>query len=133
MRRKSFAFSYPKGTKRIMTMACVRNAITNEQKKIKALWDTGATDSLIVRDVAKQMGFWHMYDRPVSHINGVDSSSIFLGDICLPGDIWILHKKLLSCNSVHDFDLIVGMDIIAKGRFLIEARDESVEASFHWR
>jgi hypothetical protein len=42
----------------------------------------------------------------------------------------VIGIKVISCKSIHDFDAIIGMDIIAKGDFAITGKSGNTKFSF---
>lgn len=85
-----------------------------------ALWDTGASNSVLTKSVARFMGL-HPIDRvPVQHAGGSTFENVYLVDIHLPNQITIPSVRVTECadNQGH-FGIIVGMDIIGNGDFSI--------------
>jgi hypothetical protein len=87
--------------------------------KAKALWDTGATASVITSQLATQLGLKPVGQVVVSHAGGSGSSPTYLVNLILPNRVLItgvLAATLLgTAPSLSGFDVIVGMDIISLG------------------
>lgn len=81
-----------------------------------AMWDTGATNSLISQAIVNKLAL-EPYDKAyLSSASGVEVTETYLVHVLLPTGNAILDvEALLSDND--DYDFVVGMDIISKGDF----------------
>jgi hypothetical protein len=86
--------------------------------KTSALWDTGATGSVVTAAMAKRLGLKPVSLVQVRHAGGVTLQNVYLVDIYLPNNLRIRAVKVTECpDTVGDFSVIVGMDIISLGDF----------------
>ena len=86
--------------------------------KTSALWDTGATGSVITVEMANQLGLKPISMTQVRHAGGVTLQNVYLVDIYLPNNLCVKAVKVTECpDTVGDFGVIVGMDIISFGDF----------------
>lgn len=88
--------------------------------KYKAIWDTGSSETTISEKVVKQLNLNKHGYVILSTINGERKSDKYLCLLSLIG-----HSKSISINPAcfgnrNDFDIIIGMDIISYGKFLLE-------------
>ena len=81
----------------------------------KALWDTGASKSVISRAVAKALGLIPTGATNVSHAGGMSVSPTHLVNFYLPNGVGIIGVLVTEFEGTGDFGAIVGMDIITIG------------------
>lgn len=105
----------------------LRNPIT----KTTSLWDTGATNSVITKSIAKTLGFTPVDRVKVQHAGGITEQNVYLISIYLPNDIQIPAIRVTECedNQGH-FGIIIGMDIISHGDFSISNYNGSTTFTF---
>ena len=85
----------------------------------KALWDTGASKSVVSSAFAKKLGLTPVGSSKVRHAGGESLSNTFLVNLFLPNKVSI-HGVLVTEFDPHDhFDVIIGMDVIALGDFSV--------------
>jgi len=86
----------------------------------KALWDTGATGSLISSRVVKSLGLSSIGKSGVSgYNNSMDVKETYLVHIGMPtGDV-VTNILAMECADNDDYDVILGMDVICNGDFAI--------------
>lgn len=84
----------------------------------KALWDTGATGSVITSNSAKELGLKPTGIARVNHAGGEGDANTYLVNIYLPNKIYFRGVKVTECpDVVGNFGVIIGMDIISLGDF----------------
>ena len=102
-------------------------------KRVKipcALWDTGASCSLISTRVAKVLGLTSIGKTGVSGYNsGVDVKDTYLVHVGIPTRDIVTNITAMECGS-EDYDAIIGMDIIGKGDFAITHANGKTKFSF---
>ena len=86
--------------------------------KTTALWDTGATHSVITASTAKALGLKPFGQRVVRHAGGVGTSNRYVVNFLLPNQVSVT-VVVSECPDIGGFGAIVGMDIIARGDFSI--------------
>lgn len=87
----------------------------------KAMWDTGATITVISHSTAKQ--FDAAPDEVGTSISATDrtDSDIYLATVELPGGIILHDIEVWDVDlSDHGAEVIIGMDIISRGRLVVE-------------
>jgi len=131
MRAKAFTTKQNKGLlARIISEAAIFNPYNKKSIKVKALWDTGATCSVISNTIAKRILLKKICYAEMRHANGIERVPVFVTGIKLPNRVIIPELTVLSCKPIHEFDLIIGMDIIAKGDFAITGKNGNTKFSF---
>lgn len=102
------------------------NKITKTFKTDKAVWDTGATETMITTDIVKELGLKPFDQIQVSGFHGIETTSVYLIHIGLPTGDAIIDIEAMECQS-EDYDVIIGMDVISQGDFAFtNANNESV-------
>jgi len=95
----------------------------------KAIWDTGATNSVITEKLAKELNL-----QPISKVNviGVHGSEIknaYLINIYLPSKVCINYARVTECKQLSGTDelgMLIGMDIISLGDFAVTNLEKTV-------
>lgn len=104
---------------------------TNHPKvfSFHALWDTGATCTTISEKVVKTLGLVPIGFGDVYHAGGSRKSGIYKVNILLPNKLESPPIKVLD-GDLHDFDILIGMDIISKGDFAVTHSDGKTTFTF---
>ncbi len=98
-------------------------------KKCIAVWDTGATHSVITKKVALEMGLISTGKADVSHVGGTDTVNRYLVNIILPNNVMIPALNVTEGLLPH-CDILVGMDVILRGDFAVTNEDGLTAMSF---
>ena len=88
--------------------------------EVDALWDTGATNTVISRNVVSELGLISSGKMKVKTPSGSDIYNTYLVNIGLPNHVMI--TDLCVCDSEigdQGVGVLIGMDIIAKGDFAV--------------
>jgi hypothetical protein len=105
--------------------------------EFKALWDTGAVHSVITPRVIEACGLKPMrLIKPVllQGVDGYEPSEAYAINLSLPDHITYHELPVLLKNPGKDvwWDLIVGMDIISTGEFIVKNVNSKTEWSFRY-
>jgi hypothetical protein len=85
-----------------------------------ALWDTGATKSVITQATAQALGLVPVGSTMVYHAGGSSPSDTYLVSILLPNNVGLPGVLVSECpNITGNFGVVIGMDIITRGDFAI--------------
>jgi predicted aspartyl protease len=95
----------------------------------KGLWDTGATGSVISKNIADKLGLKPTGVQKVNHANGSSLKNTYLINIYLPNKVRVVSVKVTEGIFI-DFDILIGMDIINHGDFSISNKDGKTIFSF---
>lgn len=96
-----------------------------------AMWDTGATNSLLSQKIVDELGLKPHDKAYLSGASGVDVTYTYLVHVLLPtGNVVLDVEALLGDND--DYDFVVGMDIISKGDFAFTNKDGKSVFSFRY-
>ncbi len=94
----------------------------NKQKQFfsfKAIWDTGATNSVITDNVAKQVSLVPTGKAEAHGVHGKSTVNTFIVDILLPNRVCIPNVRVSEGKLLDKIDILIGMDIIQLGDFAI--------------
>ena len=128
---------FPKSVESVET-ECYVYAATDLTKKepvkrvkiTRALWDTGASCSLVSARLAKTLGLESIGKTGVSGYNrGVDVRDTYLVHIGLPTRDIVTYIEAMECDS-EDYDMVIGMDVICKGDLAITNSHNEMKFSF---
>jgi hypothetical protein len=142
---RSFTVECKNGLLQALTAPChvslpfnPANGIPDYPKtEFKALWDTGAVNSVITPRVVKACGLKPMRRiRPIllQGVDGYEPSEAYVINLSLPDHI-TYHELTVVLKDPGDevwWDLIVGMDIISTGEFIVKNVNSNTEWSFRY-
>jgi len=84
-----------------------------------ALWDTGATGSVITAATAAALGLIPVGTANISHAGGNSVANTYMVHIGLPNNILVTSVLVSETPDTTAFGLIIGMNIITTGDFAI--------------
>jgi len=87
--------------------------------KTQALWDTGATNTVISEKVATQLGLVPTGKTTCNAVNQQYQADTYIVDIGLPNKLMINGVQVTAGKNLGNFDLLIGMDIITLGDMAI--------------
>lgn len=85
----------------------------------KAIWDTGATNSVITDIVAKKVSLLPTGMTEAHGVHGKNLVNTFIVDILLPNRVCIPNVRVSEGKLLDNIDILIGMDIIQLGDFAI--------------
>lgn len=87
--------------------------------KTKGLWDTGATNCVVSKKIAAQLGLKPISETIVHYGSGKQRSNVYMVDLILPNSLRIPFVTMTECADSDSFGMIIGMDVICRGDFAI--------------
>ena len=88
--------------------------------KTKALWDTGASKSVVSIAFAQSLGLKPVGTREVHHGDGKSTRNTYMVNFGLPNGVHVAGVLATEFPASHNnFSVLVGMDVIALGDFSI--------------
>jgi uncharacterized protein YchJ len=102
---------------------------TEKTVDVKALWDTGATGSVVTEATAKALGLVPMGKARCIYGGSETDENVYLVCIFLPNRV-IFPAKVTECRNKTQFGLIIGMDIISKGDFSVTNKNNKTIVTF---
>ena len=117
---RSFTSTWEFITRDIRTKATI---VYDEIKlEIVAVWDTGATNTCISMSVVEKLGAIPEAMHPMETPNDSRLAGVYFADIILPNDVVFTDLQILDAK-IKGIDMLIGMDIIARGVFAITHPD----------
>ncbi len=102
------------------------------QNKFGAIWDTGATNTVICDRLAKKLKLTSIGMAKVSTAGGIVEVNRYVINIQLPNQLLIQNVIVTEGNLDEDTDFLIGMDIIGLGDFSITNVDGKTTFSFRY-
>lgn len=106
----------------IKTPVHLKNPYGNTQLDTLAIWDTGATNSVITRSAATDLGLIPVSKAVVNGVHGSNEVNVYYIDITLNNDQINLQIPVTECAELStdlETRFLIGMDIIHRGDFAI--------------
>lgn len=98
-------------------------------KEWVALWDTGATKSVITPEVTRDLKLSVVSKCNMSTPHGVNEANCYFINLLLPNNI--AFPNLLAIEGIPTgCDILIGMDIIGKGDFAVSNHENKTVFSF---
>jgi predicted aspartyl protease len=97
-----------------------------------AAWDTGATNTVITPEIVDALGLEPSEKHAVSTLNGIIEVNTYLIDLCFENGYRIANLRVLSGEDYSDFDydVLIGMDVITQGDFVVSTLNSETSFSF---
>lgn len=96
----------------------------------KAIWDTGATNSVITENVVKKASLVPTGMVNAHGVHGECQVNTYIVDIGLPNHVCITNVRVSEGKLMGNIDVLIGMDIIQKGDFAISNPSEKTIFSY---
>ena len=103
-----------------------------EKDKYEAIWDTGATGSVISAELAQKLKLNPIGKTKVSTAGGVFEVNKYIIGLKLPNNLEIQNVMVSSGNLGSGVDFLIGMDIITLGDFSITNLNGKTMFSFRF-
>jgi len=87
-----------------------------KRSQIIALWDTGATISVISEETAEKLDLFSIGKLLVNHADGQIECNTYIINVFLQNQIEFT-GIVVACSRLPGIDMLIGMDIITKGNF----------------
>ena len=97
--------------------------------KFNAIWDTGASGSVINQQVISALGLQPIDKKEVHTANGKRNASVYLVNIYLPNKVAFLAIRVTD-GDILGSSVLIGMDIIGSGDFAVTHSDGKTCMSF---
>jgi len=134
----SFSFKAVGGLLRVLQTSCHIGEAFNPAsqpepsfKEFVAIWDTGATNSVISQKVIDDCGLKQIGLTQVQGVNSLTIEPTYLVSIRLPNNVGYQEVQVTR-GSMPGSDVLIGMDIITTGDLVITNKDGFTWWSFCW-
>jgi predicted aspartyl protease len=130
--RLTFTFQYGGITSQIDTEVELFSAFGDPCRGItaNAVWDTGATISVITPTVAQKLGVLPIDRMEITGVNNISEVDVVDVSVLLPGNILIQNLRVPVCTIDEHTDILIGMDIITRGDFAMCNAANQTQFSF---
>lgn len=126
-----FDFEAENGTPEISTPVYLKKHGGNsENTPCKAIWDTGATSSMISSAMAKKLQLQPHGTVQIAGVHGIQNARYYFVDMIFGNGFAIPAIKVSEAADFGGFDMLVGMDIIGRGIMSIDGTKEHLKVSF---
>ena len=95
-----------------------------------AIWDTGATGSVITQAVVDACGLAPTGITTVHHVHGSEQAETYLVNIALPQNVIFPGVRVTKGVLAGNADILIGMNIINKGDFAVTNLNGLTKFSF---
>jgi predicted aspartyl protease len=89
-----------------------------QPQKFDAIWDTGATNSVISQKVVDALDLKAVSTTRTQTANGEREASVYIVDLYLPNKVVLKGQPVID-GLLAGADVLVGMDVIGKGDFAV--------------
>ena len=116
-----YDFEYSHIVREIKTSVSIyssRNSTEGKFIKTDAIWDTGATHSVFSSRIAQKLDLASVDKWTAGGINQVIKTDVVVATIILPNGLKLTEKRFAICD-IPGADVLIGMDIISMGDFVI--------------
>lgn len=110
--------------------SAVNDARDKKFEQFNALWDTGATNSVITKKVVDALGIKPSGVTETYGVHGLRPVNTYVVDIGLPNKICIADVQVTEGDLISHFDMLIGMDVIMLGDFAIANAEGKTRFSF---
>jgi predicted aspartyl protease len=114
----AFSFQYPGRAERLPSEAVVEGP-GGKSMKARAVWDTGAMRTVITPQAAAALDLAPIETVTVTGVNNISSAPVTIISVILPNSVRVYDLKAVICDMRQGIDLLIGMDIITMGDFVI--------------
>jgi hypothetical protein len=88
-------------------------------QEFSAVWDTGATQTTITKNLAKKLGLYTIREQIVAGVTGSALCNVYLIALSLLNGIVLPEVEVADCEGDIGCDILIGMDIIGLGDFAV--------------
>lgn len=109
-------------SRQIVTDVEIKNPVTGLIEKTNAIWDTGATGSVITSEISKKMGLVSMGLTKVAGVHDTKLVNKYFINITLNNKSVTLNVPVTECQALSpdgSIGVLIGMDIISLGDFAV--------------
>ena len=109
----------------------IATATSNNFKEFNAVWDTGATHTVISQKVISEIGLNSIDKIDAYTANSKRIADVYLVDLILPKDQIRLDSLTVIDGKLEDsIDVLIGMDVICSGDFAISNKNQKTIFSY---
>lgn len=98
--------------------------------RCNAIWDTGATSSMISAEVARKLKLHRTGEVQISGVHGMKQTSTYMVDLLFANGFSIDGLNVSEADDGGGFDVLIGMDVIGRGRLLVDGLGDGCYIAF---
>lgn len=136
-KQASFTASYKRMVNRLRNQVHIWKPFISEKPRndakfrtYTALWDTGATNTVITKRVVRECGLKPTGMAEVHHVGGSEIVNTYLISIFLPSQVGFRELRVTEGKDVLGGDVLIGMDVISQGDLAVSNYDKKTVFSF---
>lgn len=114
----------------IKTPIQLYNPDADKTVSCSAIWDTGATNSMIAECIARKLMLKPIGRATVAGVHGVNSTNCYIVTVRFSNGVELKNIKASEASNTGGFGLLVGMDIIGKGVLHIDGTSDELNVVF---
>ncbi len=99
-------------------------------KKFRAIWDTGATNTVITERVVKECKLKPTGSTWAHTVGGTKHANTYLISVFLPNKVVFRQLRVTEGEVYGQADVLIGMDIISQGDFAVTNMEGKTTHSF---
>jgi hypothetical protein len=108
----------------IKTPVIIRNTETGDYTTCDAIWDTGATSSMIAENIAHTLRLKPVGHTVIAGVHGVTNANTYCVDVKFNIGATVKGIKVAEASNTGGFGLLVGMDIIGRGKMYLDGTSD---------
>ena len=121
MKRSKIKITYPDNIRELhqkVQISYYKSKIYESDKVFSAIWDTGATSTVISQNTAKKLNLKPIDVTYMMTANGTVSCNVYMIKVLIDRKI----AKIVRATEAKlgEIDMLLGMDIIGDGEFLVK-------------
>ena len=101
-----------------------------QQVNVNAIWDTGASCTVITKIVATRIGLISTGKTIVNGVNSEAEANTYFVNVYLPNGVCIYNLKIVEAERLAGADILLGMDIIGMGDLSVYNEDGKTVMSY---
>ena len=129
MKTRILTVEYPSLVLAVKTHIVVTNPMTEIQGEYKAIWDSGATNTVISQEIIRALALEPIGVTLVNTSGGIRQTYTYLIHVTLENRVQFQHIRVTE-GSIYGADVLIGMDIITQGDLAITNKDKMTTFSF---
>lgn len=131
----AFTINYGQIVESVVTECIVSNVDAEDGSKQNngvrclAIWDSGATSSIITRNIIDKLKLQPVGVCQAAGIHGTEYEYTYYIDLMVPGEMTFKTLEVTE-GDLEDVDVLIGMDVISQGDFCISNGNNETVVAF---
>ena len=118
----TFKKEYPNIVENVLTECDIYTADGHKFHTERAMWDTGADTTIISSRIVNELKLQPYKQGGIAGIGGATGSNVYLVHVLVPTGDFVTSVEVME-SDFEDIDVLIGMDVIIFGDFLITNKD----------